>query len=313
MISRRIIITGGNGNLCRQLMPVLVERDNRLLSIDLSVPPENERAKGVEYLALDITDSIRISRVLDEFAPDTILHFASLLSSSSEENRESAWNLNATATFHLLRIAAHKQVQSFFYPSTGATYAQQVPDPLPEDYPQWPDNLYGVTKVAVERLGVYFNAKHNLDFRCLRLPMVISPYAPSSAVSAYASHAFKAAVDGKDFTFPVSPEAGISTIYVRDVIQGILDLMDAQVHTLTRRVYNIHAFSPSAQDIADTISLSFPMFRYRFNPHPGVDALLRNWPSVHDDTHARRDWNWNPQYDLDRTADDLFAFFRANP
>ena len=81
-------------------------------------------------------------------------------------------------------------VQRFFFPSTSATYGSALPDPLPEDHPQWSDNIYGATKVAVERVGNYFALSRGLDFRSVRLPIMLSPFAPPAAVSAYASHVF---------------------------------------------------------------------------------------------------------------------------
>ena len=97
----------------------------------------------------------------------------------------------------------------------------------------------------------------------------------------------------------------MTTIYVRDVIDGILRLVDADGARLTRRVYNLHAFSPSTQDFADAVSRRVDGFRYRFEPHRDVIAMLGTIPSVMADASARRDWGWNPRFDLDACADDL--------
>ncbi|MGY8997323.1 MAG: NAD-dependent epimerase/dehydratase family protein, partial [Alphaproteobacteria bacterium] len=146
--------------------------------------------------------------ILAEHRPGTIYHLASLLSGSSEEDLQATWDINANASFNLLNLAHETGVGTFFFASTVASYGAVEADPMPEDFPQWPENMYGATKVAVERMGVYFRHKHGLDFRCLRFPLVVSPFAPPGAVSAFPSHAFKAASRGEPFRFPVAETRG---------------------------------------------------------------------------------------------------------
>ena len=164
-----------------------------------------------------------------------------------------------------------------------------------------------MTKVAVERAGAYYAARHGLDFRSLRLPMVISRYAPAAAVSAYASHAFAAASRGDHFVFPVEPSVGIATIYARDVVDGVFALLAADASQLSRRVYNVHGFAATAGEIATEIARQHPGFSYEFRPDPAVMAVLAPLPSVHADDSARRDWGWNPGYGLAETTSDMLA------
>ena len=191
---QRYLVTGAGGNLARQLLDELRSRGKETLGIDLAPPA----AAGAEapWQQVDITDRGRVAGLLAEFQPQCILHMASLLSMSSAADPPRAWRVNATAAVELLELAAEHRVQRVFFPSTSATYGGRLPDPLPEDHPQWPDNIYGATKVAVERVGTYFALSRGLDFRAVRLPIVVSPFAPPAAVSAYASHVFAAAARG---------------------------------------------------------------------------------------------------------------------
>ena len=170
---------------------------------------------------------------------------------------------------------------------------------MPNDYPQWPENMYGVTKVAVERTGVYFKQKHGLDFRCLRFPLVVSPYAPKTAVTAFPSHAFRAALNGESFSFPVSESTGMSTIFLDDVIDSIVNYTAAARNTLTQHTYNLHAYYLSAEMVAQAVRARFPDFDYRFEPVESVEHLISSWPNVVDDSAARRDWGWNPAFDFE--------------
>ena len=300
---QRYLVTGAGGNLARQLVDELRTQGKETLGIDLAPPTGREDA----WLQVDIADRGRLARLLAEFQPQCILHLASLLSMSSAADPPRAWRVNASAAVELLELAAEHRVQRFFFPSTSATYGGRLPDPLPEDHPQWPDNIYGATKVAVERVGTYFALSRGLDFRSVRLPIVVSPYAPPAAVSAYASHVFAAAARGESFTFPVSPKVAVSVIYVRDVTSGILRLVAAPEERLSRRVYNLHGFAASAAELAQAAQQRVPGFEYRFEPDPLATQILAVQPSVYADASARRDWGWQPQFDLAATADDMLS------
>ena len=304
----RYLVTGAAGNLARQLVEELASRGKETFGIDLA--PEPAGFDG-NWLQIDVTDHASLSRLLGEFRPQCILHMASLLSMSSAADPRRAWEVNASAAVALMELAVEHGVQRFFFPSTSATYGGALPDPLPEDNPQWPDNIYGATKVAVERVGTYFALSRGLDFRSVRLPVVASPFAPPAAVSAYASHVFAAAARGEPFTFPVAPEVAVSVIYVRDVTLGILQLAEAPEEPLTRRVYNLHGFAASAGDLAQAAAQRAPGFRYRFEPADLPTRILSVQPSVYADASARRDWGWQPRFDLPATADDLLARARA--
>ena len=194
---QRYLITGAAGNLARQLMDELIGRGKHTFGIDLVPAPTGQQGN---WRQMDITDRESLAGLLAEFQPECILHMASLLSMSSAADPPRAWEVNASAAVALMELAVEHGVQRFFFPSTSATYGGALPDPLPEDHPQWPDNIYGATKVAVERVGTYFALSRGLDFRSVRLPIVVSPFAPPAAVSAYASQVFAAAARGEPFT-----------------------------------------------------------------------------------------------------------------
>ena len=294
-------ITGGNGNLGRRVAERLLARGQRVVRFDI---PGTEPAAGAAdetVLTGDIRDLERLRSQLRDEKPDTIYHLASLLSGSSETDLEQAWAINATASFNLMNLAREIGVDKFFFASTAATYAQVDQNPMPLDYPQWPESLYGATKVAVERLGAYFKTRHGLDFRCLRFPLVISPDAPKTAVSAFPSHALRAAVNGERFSFPVSANTGVSTLFIEDVIDSIVDFTAAERSGLTRQAYNLHGYYLSAEMVADAAKARFADFEYDFAPVESVERLIAGWPDVADDSDARRDWGWQPKYDFERS------------
>jgi threonine 3-dehydrogenase len=298
----RALITGGNGNLGRLVAARLLADGQRVVKFDLpgTEPPQLHANETV--VTGDIRDSELLRELLEQHRPDTIYHLASLLSGSSETDLPAAWDINATASFKLMNLAHETGVGKFFFASTAASYGPVDQRPMPLDYPQWPENMYGATKVAVERMGVYFKQKHGLDFRCLRFPLVVSPFAPEGAVSAFPSHAFRAAYRSLPFSFPVAESTGISTLFLEDVIDSIVDYTGTDASRLSQPVYNLHAYYLSAGMVAEEAARRFPGFDYRYEPVAAVEHLISSWPDVVDDSAARRDWGWQPAFDFNRSA-----------
>ncbi len=309
---RKILITGGTGNIGRLLARKLSNAGHDVRCLDLNQPQTSQAISGVRYDAFDIRASAQLEALYREYKPNTVFHLASLLSGSSESDRSQAIDINLISSYRLLELALENDTEVFVFPGTGASYGPDVPKDMPEEQEQWPENLYGATKVAVERIGVYFKRRHGLDFRCLRPPLVLSPFAPPSALTAYASLAHVAAFEKRPFAFPVSPEVGMSAIYIQDLVDGFATLAFADSKSLTRNAYNLHAFRPSAQEVADSIRKLAPNFEYTFQPDAGVEALLNGTPDRYDDSSARADWNWDPKYDMEASSNDIFDLLRQS-
>ncbi|MCL6501663.1 MAG: NAD-dependent epimerase/dehydratase family protein [Pirellulales bacterium] len=299
------LITGGAGNLAWYTAHTLLELGKQVVLADLPPQPPAGMPEGCRYRSCDLTRPDLLRALLEQLRPQAVLHFASLLSARSEELRSAAWRLNVDAAFDLLELCLERGISRVLFPSSVASYGGTLPRPLPEDFSQWPESLYGVTKVAVERLGAYYHARYGLDFRCLRVPIVVSPRANIGAASAYVSRAFIEAARTGRYTFRVRPETAPALIYVYDVAAAFVSLLEAPAGQLSRRVYNIHALSPTAADVAACIRQRLPHARLEFAPQPDVVRLLEGWPSRVVDASARRDWGWQPQFDLDRLADHM--------
>ena len=307
----RVLITGGNGNLGRLVAAQFEARGTKVISFDLpgTEGPESQ-SRHAEVLG-DIRDTGLVQDMLATHCPDAVIHLASLLSGSSEADPALAWEVNASASVALMRAVHDSGSGPFVFASTIATYGPDLPDPLPLDAPQWPENLYGATKVAVERMGVYLMRKHGFDFRCLRFPMVLSPFAPPSALTAYPSQAFRAAVAGQSFTFPVAEDTGMSNLFLTDVVSSLVQLTLADRTRLRHPAYNLHAYCVTAGQVAETLRHRFPGFVAEFEPDPVIDPLIRNCPNEMDSTAAAQDWDWQPDFDFGRSAEALIGMLET--
>ena len=309
---KTVLITGGNGNLGRLVADQLLPMDITVIKFDLPGPKPEQQRTGEHFEFGDMRDSNLLEQIIRNYQPDTILHLASLLSGSSEVDLNTAWEINATASIQLMQIALQHNVEKFFFASTIATYGVVDEEPMSEDYPQWPQNFYGVTKVAVERAGVYFKMTKGLDFRCLRFPLVVSPFAPKTAVTAFPSHAFNAALQGQPFTFPVSADKGISTIFLHDVIDSIVTINSVDRRKIKQHCYNLHAYYLSAGMVAEELSRHFPSAQFNFSPQETVEALFSNWPDVTVDQYAREEWGWHPKFDFTASAIEMLRLLQQD-
>lgn len=310
-MTETILITGGNGNLGRLVATRLEAQGSRVISFDLPGSEGLHTAGRHAVVTGDIRDTDLLSQTLDAHAPDAIIHLASLLSGSSEADPKAAWDINASASVALLQMAKDRITGPFVFSSSVATYGPGLPSPLAVDAPQWPETIYGATKVAVERMGYYLRRVYGLDFRCLRFPMVLSPFAPAAALSAYPSHAFRAAVNGRPFTFPVHPDTGMSNLFLDDVVDSIVQLTRADGSRLITPGYNLHAYTLTAKEIADTLKQRVQGFTCDFQPDEKVVGFVGGGPDEMDSTPARVEWDWRPKFDFAASADTLLARLAA--
>ena len=306
-----ILITGGNGNLGRLVATRLEAQGARVVSFDLPGSDGPHSAARHAVVTGDVRDTALLRATLDTHRPDAIIHLASLLSGSSEADPQAAWEINATASVALMQLARDFTSGPFVFSSSVATYGPGLPSPLAVEAPQWPETIYGATKVAVERMGHYLRRVHGLDFRCLRFPMVLSPFAPPSALTAYPSHAFRAAVAGRPFTFPVHPDTGMSNLFLDDVVDGIVQLTRADGSRLVTPGYNLHGYSLTAGEIAAYLKDRVQGFTCTFEPNPTVVGFVGGGPDEMDSTPARTEWDWRPKFDFEASADALLERLAA--
>jgi threonine 3-dehydrogenase len=86
-----------------------------------------------------------------------------------------------------------------------------------------------------------------------------------------------------------------------DAVTALLNLAKAPKEALQQPVYNVTSFSLSANDIRELVTIAFPNADISFEPDSKRQRIVDSWPADLDDSHARRDWGWKPEYDLQRS------------
>lgn len=317
-----ILITGASGEIGHGLIESLAARGDRsIITIDLQpLPREHRDLVDREYLG-SILEIHLLERILAEFEVTTIYHLAALLSTRAEFTPLAGHQVNVEGTLKLLDFAqsqgeSHGRPVVFLYPSSIAAYG--LPDletkhssgKLSEHEWNQPTTMYGCNKLYCEHLGKYF-ADHykqlaaeklsgKVDFRAIRFPGLISAVTvPSGGTSDYAPEMIHAAAQGKPYACFVRPDTRIPFMTMPDAVEAMLMLARADRDRLSRSVYNIAAFNPSAGEIAELVKRSFPGAEISFEPDLKRQAIVDSWPADVDDSAARRDWGLDPKLDLE--------------
>ncbi|MCI0393479.1 MAG: NAD-dependent epimerase/dehydratase family protein [Chloroflexi bacterium] len=325
MRKKAILITGAAGEIGLALIEKLLAQDEaRLLTLDLRpLPPETMGT--VTHMEGDILDAALLARVVSEYELEAIYHLAALLSTRSEFSPEMAHRVNVDGTLRLMQLAADQserrgQPVRFIFPSSIAAYG--MPDlqtkaqagRVKEGEWNYPATMYGCNKLYCELLGSYFSRHYQqlaarrpelIDFRCLRFPGLISAFTmPSGGTSDYAPEILHAAAKGEPYHCFVRPDTRIPFMVMPDAITALLTLAQAPAETLSRQVYNVTSFSPTAGEVRELVLRAFPEARIDYQPDHKRQGIVDSWPADLDDSAARQDWGWRPAYDIRRAFDD---------
>jgi len=323
------LVTGANGEIGRSLIETL-HRDGRyrVVTLDLSPLPENYRPLCFETYAGNILDRYLLDQLAAHHEIEAVFHLAALLSTRGERDPELAHQINVEGTLHLLRMAQSLTLRldrpvKFIFPSSIAAYGiptlaeKKALGRVREDQGLEPITMYGINKLYAEHLGRYFMRHYRmlsanserairLDFRSVRFPgLISSETVPSGGTSDYGPEMLHAAAQNKPYACFVAPEAQIPFMAMPDAIKALMLLLDAPREQLTLPAYNVGAFNPTAAEFAARVKKAFPRAQITFEIDPARARIVDSWPADVDDSKARRDWGWSPDYGIDRAFDEL--------
>ena len=256
---------------------------------------------------LDVTDGQAVLTVVRQYKIDMIYHLAARLSAVGEQQPKSTWRINMDGLHNVLEAARLNGVERVFWPSSIAVFGPQTPkDQVPQDTVMRPTTIYGVCKVAGELLCDYYVHKYALDVRGVRYPGVISSQSmPGGGTTDYAVEIFHEALNTGGYTAFVRENTVLPMIYMPDCIKAAMLLMETEPRRLTHHnSFNIQAMSFSAGELAAEIGKHLSGFSCDFQPDHRQE-IADSWPRSLDDSAARSEWNWTPDYDLARMTKDM--------
>lgn len=328
MTKHTILITGAAGEIGQALVRALAaEGQPEILTLDLAPMPADLAGLST-HITGSITDKALIQQIGEQYSLTTIFHLAALLSTRAEQSPALAHEVNVDASVLLLELAAAQTAQrsqavKFLFPSSMAIYG--MPDlPTKAAYPrvkedEWlhPDTVYGANKLAVELLGAYYarrykqlepSAPTRLDFRALRFPGLISAFTlPTGGTSDYGPEMLHAAAQGASYACFVRPDTTIAFMAMPDGVKALLALAAAPRAALSRTAYNVSSFSLSAEEFRQQVLAAYPQAQIEYAPHAQRQGIVDSWPMDVDDSAARADWGWAPDYSLQRCFEEYLV------
>lgn len=314
MKSSRILVTGAAGEIAHSLLGRLSEP---VVALDIR-KPEHPLPSGAEFVQGSITDKQFLESLSQKYSFSTIFHLAALLSSGSEDNPLHAHDVNVNGSLNMLQLAreqseAENRAVKFILASTVAVYGIREPNnkldagKVSEDQFLDPVSIYGINKLYVENLGRYFSERirssnqSRLDFRAVRFPGILSSdTVPTSGTSDYGPLMLHAAAKGESYGCFVPEDAVLNFMVMPDAVSALLALSQAKSSALSRRVYNATSFSLTAEEIRAEVLKAFPEAHIYFEPVEWRTKLIQTWPMDTDDSAARADWGWKPEFDRER-------------
>mgnify|MGYP003631493964 FL=1 len=293
-----ILIIGSNGQLGTVLSEELrkIYGDPYVITSDLF-----KRIDSVDnFIKLDATDFKAVEEVVVKNKITQIYHLAAILSAKGEQNPLATWDLNMKTLFNVLEVSRLHKVEKVFFPSSIAVFGNNVDkENTLQSSNLTPSSVYGMSKVAGENWAHYYYVKYGLDVRSLRYPGVIGYQSlPGGGTTDYAVGIYHEAIKNVEFDCFLAAKTTLPMIYMDDAIRGTLELMEAPKESISIRTsYNIAGMSFNPEEMAVSIKEHYPDFKIKYNPD-FRQGIADSWPKIINDTDARNDWNWKPEYDL---------------
>nr|WP_298792226.1 NAD-dependent epimerase/dehydratase family protein [uncultured Allomuricauda sp.] len=307
-MQKPILILGACGQIGTELTMELRAKygAETVIASDIREGTDSLMATG-PFEILDATNYEAIEDVVMHYEIDEVYLMAAMLSATAEKFPMRAWNLNMNSLFNVLNLAKEKKISKIFWPSSIAVFGPNTPkENTAQNVVMEPSTVYGISKQSGERWCEYYFNKFGVDVRSVRYPGLISwKTMPGGGTTDYAVEIYHKALEEGTYDCFLKKDTKLPMMYMDDAIRATIGLMESPGESLkVRSSYNLGSMSFSPQEIAESIQTHIPNFKVTYNPDFRQD-IADSWPSSIDDSTAKNDWNWKPQFDLNSTTEEM--------
>ena len=313
---KNVLVIGSTGQIGSELTRELRKRygnDSIVAGYIKGAEPKGELKESGPSAEADVTNPEMIADVVKKYNIDTIYNLAALLSVVAEKKPQLAWKIGIDGLWNILEVARENNC-AVFTPSSIGSFGLSTPHTqTPQDTVQRPGTIYGVSKVTTELLSDYYFKKYGVDTRSVRFPGLISYVTPpGGGTTDYAVDIYYAAVRGEKFVCPIKKGTLMDMMYMPDGLHAAISLMEADPTRLVHRNgFNIASMSFDPEEIFNAIKCYKPDFEIEYDVDPLKQGIADSWPDSLDDSCARAEWDWKPQYDLDAMTVDMLKNLEA--
>ncbi len=313
---KNILVIGGTGQIGSELTMKLrgIYGDGHVVCGYIpNAAPKGKLLESGPAEIVDITNAQQIADVVKKHGIDSIYNLAALLSAVAEARPQLAWNIGVNGLYNALEVSREHNC-ALFTPSSIGSFGLSTPHvKTPQDTVQRPQTIYGVTKVTGELLSDYYAKRFGVDTRSVRFPGLISyTTPPGGGTTDYAVDIYYSAVKGETFKCPLKPGTFMDMMYMPDALRAAVEIMEADPSRLVHRnSFNIASMSFDPEIIYNKIKEYIPDFRMEYELDPLRQSIADSWPDSLDDTCARTEWDWKPEYDLDAMSKDMINNLRV--
>jgi nucleoside-diphosphate-sugar epimerase len=312
---RRVLVTGALGQIGSELTLGLKDRygaDN-VIATDIQPDTKKKLSSAVPFALLDVLNSESVEAVVQKYKVNAIYHLAAMLSAVAEKRPREGWDINMKGLLNILDAGRANKCSVFFPSSIGAFGPSTPLDGTPQDTIQRPESMYGVTKVAGELLCDYYFKRFGVDTRGVRFPGIISNGTlPGGGTTDYAVEIFYAAIKEKKYSCFLKQGTSLDMMYMPDAIKAAIGVMEADPAKLKHRnSFNVTAMHFTPEMLAEEIRKHIRDFTMDYRVDPMRQRIADSWPNYMDDSAAREEWGWKPDYDLAAMTSDMIRVLRG--
>ncbi|MFW9890505.1 MAG: NAD-dependent epimerase/dehydratase family protein, partial [Candidatus Thorarchaeota archaeon] len=274
---KSVLITGGTGFIGSHLARKLVREGQEVILFDLYPNPRAilDIKDQVRVIEGDVADYNAIVDAIDEYNIGSVIHTAAMLSVAAATELRTAYNVNIDGTFNILEACRVKGVDKVVFISSLAAFGPKSPFPFHETTYREPASFYGVSKVCGEVLGTFYHHTHGLDFRCVRLAVVIGPGRRGKGATVSFSKFVEDVVLQKPGIILVPDYTVLPIIHVEDATNLLLALWKAD--SVDKRILMSGGVPIAIEEFVSQVKYLVPDADVRYQEDSMVEEVAETW------------------------------------
>ena len=322
-----VLVTGASGFVGLNLVEALLGRGEDVVAYDAQAIPESARrafaslSGALEEVVGDVRDDAALNRLFEELAIDRAWHGAAVTGAYDREREDgrTILDVNTMGTHAVLDAARRRGVRRFVFASSSSVYGESLYHyaEVNEETPPLPNDIYGISKYAGERLSLRYQTMWNMDVVCARIGAVFGPWERDTGYRDLLSTVFQLAclaVEGKEAVLPPR-DLRRDRVYGRNVAEGLVALLFAEAPTF--EIYNLASGATvSNHPWCERLKTRYPAFTYRVAAS-GEEANVDHHETQNRGAQSMRrmaeDIGFRPKFSPDEALEDYCDWIDRTP